>query len=143
MPIHYQIELVRELIRTKARGSVTSGEVAAHFRELQRDPQFQTRLNVLLDLSECTSLPDRSQLEEIAGQLEDLGGRGRFHRCAIVANRTALYGMTRMFEVLAEAQFVATHVFQAEAEAEAWLREGKPSAEHLNEDRPGSPQHST
>jgi len=133
MPISYQIELARELIRTKGTGSVTSEEVADHLRQLQTDPQFQRPLNVLLDLTACTSLPDRNQLDEVANQLKSLGGRDRFQRCAILVSRTALYGMTRMFEVLAEEQFAATHIFQTEREAEAWLSEGKLSAVELNE----------
>ena len=43
-----------------------------------------------------------------------------------------MYGMTRMFEVLAEEQFAATYAFQTLPEAEAWLREGKLPAPELN-----------
>jgi hypothetical protein len=130
MPISYQIELARGLIRTHAVGPATLEEVAEHLRQLEVDPQFQKPLDVLLDLTACTSLPDRYQLEGIANQLKSLGGRDRFRRCAIVAHRAAMYGMSRMFEVLAEEQFVATHAFQTVPEAEVWLTEGKlPAAE--------------
>jgi hypothetical protein len=128
MPISYQIELPRELVRTKATGSVTWGEVADHLRQLKADPQFRAPLNVLLDLTACTSLPDRDQLEGVANQLKNLGGRERFQRCAIAASRSALYGMLRMFEVLAQEQFVATHTFHTVPEAELWLSEVKRSA---------------
>lgn len=132
MPISYQIELPRRLIRTQGTGSVTSEEVTQHLRQLELDPQFQKALDVLLDLTACTSLPGRNQLEEIAKQLASLGGRDRFRRCAIVAHRAAMYGMTRMFEVLAEEQFAATYTFQTLPEAEAWLKEGKLPAPELN-----------
>lgn len=132
MPIRYQIELPRNLVRTQGTGSMTLAEVAEHLRELEADPQFQKPLDVLLDLTACTSLPDRQQLEGIAQQLKNLGGRERFRRCAIVALRAAMYGMTRMFEVLAEEQFVATHAFQTVRDAEVWLSEGRLPAPELN-----------
>ena len=73
MPIRYQIELPRRLIRTQGTGSVTSEEVTQHLRQLEVDPQFQKPLDVLLDLTACTSLPNRNQLEEVAKQLASLG----------------------------------------------------------------------
>jgi hypothetical protein len=128
MSINYQIELSRELIRTKATGPVTWEQVADHLRQLEADPEFRRSLNVLLDLTACTSLPDRDQLEGVANQLHNLGGRDRFQRCAIVASRSALYGMLRMFEVLAQEQFVETHTFHTVPEAELWLNEAKLAA---------------
>ena len=132
MPITYQIDLPRGLIRTQARDSVTLDEVTGHLRALEVDPLFQRPMDVLLDLTACTSLPNRNQLAGVAHQLSRLGGRERFVRCAIVAARTAMYGMTRMFEVLAEEQFAATHTFQTRREAEVWLSEGKAAASGPN-----------
>jgi hypothetical protein len=133
MPISYQIDLPRELIRTQARGSVTPDEVAEHLRELEADPLFQKPLDVLLDLRACASLPDRNQLARVADQLRRLGGPQRFLRCAIVTGRTAMYGMTRMFEVLAEEQFASTHTFRTRREAELWLIQGRARARGQNE----------
>jgi hypothetical protein len=132
MPITYQIDLPRDLIRSEATDSVTPDEVAGHLRALGVDPLFQKPMDVLLDLTACTSLPNRNQLAGVAYQLSRLGGRERFVRCAIVAARTAMFGMTRMFEVLAEEQFAATHTFQTRGEAEVWLSEGKAAARRRN-----------
>jgi hypothetical protein len=137
MPITYQVDLPRDLIRTQARGSVTPDEVAGHLRALELDPLFHKPMDVLLDLTACSSLPDRGQLAGVAHQLSRLGGRERFVRCAIVAERTAMYGMTRMFEVLAEEQFAATQTFRTRREAEVWLSEGRAAARGRHPVAPG------
>ncbi|HYB13308.1 MAG TPA: hypothetical protein VEG67_07545 [Myxococcota bacterium] len=139
MTITYEIELARELLRTKGTGGLTWDEVEAHLHELAADPRFQRPLDVILDLGECTSLPERNQLEGIANQLKELGGRSRFRRLAVVANRAALYGMMRVFGVVAEEQFRALNIFNTVLEAEAWLRGKPPTAPPSNRD-PDSPK---
>jgi hypothetical protein len=143
MPITYQIDLSRDLIRTRARGSVTLEEVTEHLCALELDPLFRKPLDVLLDLTPCTSLPDRNQLVGVAHQLKGLGGREQFLRCAIATSRTAMFGMTRMFEVMAQDQFVATHAFRTIRDAEAWLTEGRapalrPDTNHFSTGRAAS-----
>jgi hypothetical protein len=109
------------VIRTLGIGDVTAGEVASHLDELDGRLDPGVRFDVLLDLGGCTSLPTSEQLRAIAAQLGRLGGRHRFGRCAIVAQRDALFGMTRMFEVFAQEQFAETRAFRAADEAERWL----------------------
>lgn len=74
-----------------------------------------------LDLSETTSLPAGFQIAAVADQLQKIHESVRFNACAIVAQRDALYGMLRMFEVMAEPYFRAIRVFRVSAEAETWL----------------------
>src|SRR5208283_1821193 len=130
MPISYQIDGGRRLIRTRVTGCITWREVTDHFRQLEADPQFRVPLDVLLDLTDCTSFRERRQLEGLALHLKnvnELGGRTSFRHCAIVAHQSALFGMARMFAVLAEDQFVATSVFRTAAEGEAWLLQAPPA----------------
>jgi hypothetical protein len=49
-----------------------------------------------------------------------------------------MYGMTRMFEVLAQEQFVATHASRTVREAEAWLAEERRAAFGRSEDPPSA-----
>jgi hypothetical protein len=121
MPVTYKINSAKRLIRTTCTGKVNPEEVANHFRELERDPNRPDRLNVLLDLSEVTSLPETPDLRMVRHQLEKLTRSVQFQACAIVACDDALFGMMRMFEVFAREHFVVTHVFRLMAEAEAWL----------------------
>ena len=123
MPITFSIDLRASLIRTIGYGNVTPAEVNAHFDQLSQVWPRGRRLDVLLDLSGCTSLPEIRQLSDVVSRIQMLGGRKRFGHCAIVATRELLYGLLRVFELLAERRFVAVRVFRNERAAMAWLRE--------------------
>ena len=103
---------------------MTPAEVDDHFTELSKVwPRGAKQLDVLLDLSGCTSLPEILQLRAVVSRIQMFGGRKRFGVCAIVATRELLYGLLRVFELLASHRFVAVRVFRNEAAAMVWLRE--------------------
>ncbi len=121
MPVTYHIDKTRGLIYTDCVGNVTPDEVFEHFRVLERDPECPARLDVLLDLNACTSVPDRHQLRGVSGQIGRIRDKVRFEDCAIVAGSDVLFGMSRMFEVFASAWFREVRVCRARDEAESWL----------------------
>jgi hypothetical protein len=121
MPVHYTIDSNQNRIRTTCDGYVTFPEVAQHFQELRRDPQFHDGLDVLLDLSGCTSLPSAEQLRDVVGLIDTRKLPLRFGACAIVATDDALFGMTRIFEVYARDVFTETEIFRMAEEGERWL----------------------
>jgi hypothetical protein len=123
MPVTYQIDKPNAVIRTKCTGSVTLDEVLRHFHELTQDPDCPDQVDVLLDLSEQTSVPQRDQLRAVASRIGSIRGRVQFEACAIVACTDALFGMIRMFQVFTEEFFRETAVFRTVADAEAWLAE--------------------
>jgi hypothetical protein len=123
MPVTYQIDAASGIIRTRCVGAVTLEEVIAHFRDLIRDPDCPRRLDVLLDLTEETSLPESEEIRIVAYEISRLRERVEFGMCAVAACRDALYGMLRMFQVFTEELFGETWVFRSLAEAEAWLAE--------------------
>jgi hypothetical protein len=122
MPVTYQLDPAKKLIRTRCIGDVNQEEVASHFQQLERDPNRPDRLNVLLDLSEATSLPETQDLRKVSFQIKGLLESVRFGACAIVAGNDALFGMMRMFAVFASEYFSDIQVFRAATEAEAWLK---------------------
>jgi hypothetical protein len=121
MPVIYEIDRDNRIIRTKCIGPVTIEEVIDHFRTLERDPNCPDYLDVLLDVSEETTIPTKEELEEVTRAIHKVRGRVRFGACAIVAFQDALFGMLRMWEVFAEQYFRETYVFRTKEEAEAWL----------------------
>jgi hypothetical protein len=120
VPVEYKIDPRRRLIRTVCTGDVNPKEVSDHFRELANDPTRPDRLNVLLDLTEVSSIPDTDQVRAVSYELNKRSNL-KFNACAIVARTDVLFGMMRMFEVFAEGSFVTTRVFHTTADAEAWL----------------------
>jgi hypothetical protein len=121
MPVIYSISSADRLIRTACIRPVSFSEVIEHFRTLQQDPACSGSLDVLLDVSAADLLPESAQLGAIKTELSALRVKVQFGRCAIVASRDAMFGMMRMFEVLAAPSFVAIRVFRGSPEAEAWL----------------------
>jgi hypothetical protein len=121
MPVTYQVDRESVRIRTRCTGDVTFEEVLDHFRQLRGDASLPPRLDVLLDLAAMESLPESNQLRSIADEVDRLKPRLKWGACAIVANRDALYGMLRMFQVFAEKQFASSYVFREREEAERWL----------------------
>jgi len=129
VPITYQIDVPKNLIRTTAVGQLTLQEVLDHFRALQKDAGRPERPDVFLDLSEVESAPDARQLSIVVGEMKRIGAKLRFGACAILASRDALFGMMRMFEALAEEFFRETRTFREPTEAVAWLASRQSLAE--------------
>lgn len=127
MPVQYQIDKANRIIRTRCTGMVTIEEVLDHFRVLERDPECPDRVDVLLDLREETSIPERANLQKITDEIRRIRGRVQFGTCAIVACTDALFGMLRMFEVFAEQCFRKSCVFRTADEAEIWLASQHPT----------------
>jgi hypothetical protein len=122
MPVTYTIDPDRALVRTRCTGEVTLTEVLGHFAELARDPHRPDRLDVLLDLSELSSLPEPGQLRLVAHEIGTIEGEVRFRACAIVATQDVVFGLARMFEAFASTRFETTRVCRTLEEAEGWLR---------------------
>jgi len=122
MSVTFSIDTRASLIRTIGSGNVTLAEIDAHFSQLSR-VWPRRKLDVLLDLSECTALPEIPQLRAVVSRIQIFGGRKRFGVCAIVAPRGLLYGLMRVFELLADQRFVAVRVFRNQPSAMVWLRE--------------------
>jgi hypothetical protein len=122
VPVTYEIDSERRLVRTRCAGAVTFAEVLAHFDELERDPARPEQLDVILDLTGSATLPESDQLRAVAARVGEVR-LPRFERVAIVADRDSMFGMARMFEVFAEAHFGASRVFRQAEEAERWLAE--------------------
>ena len=121
MPVTYQIDRAKQLVRTRCAGAATLDEVLQYFSVLTQDPNCPEQLHVLLDLSEMTSLPASEQLRAVALEIGRIVPRVKFLNCAIIAPRDALFGMARMFEVFAEECFEATRVFRTREEGLRWL----------------------
>lgn len=130
MPITYKIDTARNVIRTEAFGRLRLPEIVDHFRILETDSKLPESADVFLDLSKVDSLPNTPQLSTVVGQLRRIRSKIRFNACAIVVSREALFGMMRIFEVLAQDYFRVTCTFRTTADAEAWFVSQQSLAEH-------------
>jgi len=121
MPIRYDIDEARGLIRTRCTGMMILPEVIDHFKELRADPRLPRRVNVLLDLTALVNAPERDQLRSVVVEVKDVGASLRWGVLAVVARTDLIFGMSRIFAVFVEDVFTNTGVFRQLAEAERWL----------------------
>src|SRR5262245_32031546 len=121
MPVTYEIDTASRIIPTTCSGQVTIEEVIDHFRELGRDPDCPAHLDVLLDLSGETTIPKPAYLREMVSEIRKLKDKVTFGNCAVAARTDALFGMLRVFAVIAEEYFREICVFRSIGEAETWL----------------------
>jgi hypothetical protein len=128
MSVTYTIDKPLGLIRTRCFGHVTLPEVIAHFRELEIDEECPTRLDVILDQSDTTSLPSNEQLRAVTEKIGRLRDSVRFGACATVVRTDAWFGTAQVFEVLAARSFSATKIFREVADAETWLENQRSTA---------------
>jgi len=129
MPVTFTIDVKERIIRTSCVGYVTLQEVIDHFRVLEQDPDCPDYLDVILDLTETTSVPRSYQIAAVPHEIKRIQSKVRFGVCAMVADRDVIFGMLRMFEGMAQPYFRETRVFRGTPEAEAWLMSQRHSAE--------------
>lgn len=127
MPVDYEIDPGKRLIRTRCRGVVTFDEVLAHFQALSRDGQLPGSPDVLLDLTELSTHPDRDQVRSVALEVGRLLPEVEWGRCVIVARDDLTFGIGRMFGMLSEPYFSDVLVVRSHDEAEKWLASGPPT----------------
>jgi hypothetical protein len=121
MPITYEIDRARGLLRTRCVGATSLDEVLEHFKELRADPDVPARAHILLDMTAQVSAPERDQLRAVVAEMKSLGTDLRWGALAIVAKTDLLFGMSRILGVFVEDSFSHVGVFRQTAEAERWL----------------------
>lgn len=121
MPISYEIDRQGRLIVTRCVGETELQDVMRHFEELVNLPDLPPSLDVLLDLSEMTTIPDSSQLHAAASAAAKAREQVRFGHCAIVISSEPGRGLALVWVTFAQRSFHATEVFRTFEEARAWL----------------------
>ena len=106
----------------RASGHVTFDEIQAAFQQLSSDPRMCCGVGVIVDGREVDGVPSTTELRVIAGDLRALFDLG-LCAVAIVADRTFVYGVARMFAAFAEALGENVHAFRCPVEARAWLED--------------------
>ena len=122
MPVLYEIDVNRRLVRTTCAGSVTFDQVMAHFAALERDPRRTGEMDVVLDIRTITTTPETSQLRQVAERISPEQSTLKYGRLAIVAFTPEAIGVGRLFAQFNQGRFAATNVVGTLEEAERWLR---------------------
>jgi len=118
MPAEYDIDPTRGLVRTRAWGELTDGDVLEYYRRLSVEPAFRPTYSQLCDLRAVT------RIATTPATLRDLARSKIFapssHR-AFVTRPEADFGLARMFQAFCEQEGTTIGVFLQLEEAEAWI----------------------
>jgi hypothetical protein len=103
-----------------ATGAVNYAEAVDIIDAVLADARFADAKALVTDAREITEVPATTELRHLANQLKTVHERGlRLH--VIVTKGGFVYGIARMFSVLAEMRGIKVHVAQSMEEAQKWL----------------------
>ena len=122
MPVFYEIDVNRRLVRTTCAGLVTFDQVMAHFAALERDPRRTGAMDVVLDIRTITTTPETSQLRQVAERISPERSALKYGRLVIVAFTPEAIGIGRLFAQFARDRFVSATVVATFDEAERSLQ---------------------
>jgi len=119
VPIRYSLDRVHRRLVTHADGVVTFHEINAHLDMEQRNRDLE--LPELFDARGATTDLTADQVRHLVGRATDMLRVADLGATAIVTTNAALYGMARMYALLASHAGVPAEVFGEVAAASRWL----------------------
>ena len=120
MPVSIEVDATCRRIEVCARGAVSFHEAADAIAYRQRHDRLSHAMCV--DCRELASAPTSDEVRALADQGRRLFHPDGFGPTVIVAADDLLYGMLRMYQLLAD-QGPSLHIARSRADAEAWLAE--------------------
>ena len=117
-----KIDKDKKLAQIRARGRVNVLELKDIFLETVEHEDWQSGFNMLCDYSNIenfdVSTKDIDDITEWQFSIDKLIGDGR---CAVIASKDSVYGMSRMWEILSSERSQQICVFRQMNDAINWL----------------------
>jgi hypothetical protein len=116
------IDKEQRLARVTAKGKVNVLELRDIYVELIRHRDWEPGFNILCDYREIedfnVSTKDIDEINEWQTSIDVLIGNGK---CAVVASKDSVFGMSRMWEMISAERSQSICVFRELEDAETWL----------------------
>ena len=121
MPIRYSIDRINRRLVTRADGLLTFRDINAHLdvEESNRDLEYSE----LFDARDATTNVTLEEVRLLARRAAEMLRLVDLGATAIITTNDVLYGMARMYSVLAESEGVAADVFSDVETATEWLEQ--------------------
>ena len=120
MPIILEVDREQPLVTTTVRGQVTYEEIQSHLSE--EEHLRATGYPELIDAMGASTTLTTDEVRALVNRTHDMLRQGRFGPTAIASDNNVIYGMARMYQILAERDGISIAVFRSLPEAERWLR---------------------
>ena len=122
MPISLELDVAQRTVHIRVWGRVSRPDVLEALHAMLEDVRFEPGFAQLCDLREVGELEitgaDLRSIADVALGVADRLGAGRL---ALVSDRPAVFGMSRMYEVFSEELPVSVRAFRDYEEAVRWL----------------------
>jgi hypothetical protein len=129
MPGSYTIDPARSLVLTRGWDLVMEREILAHVRALIADPRFARNFHQLIDARDAKSVHfTASTIRELV-RLNPFGAGAR--RAMVVTN-DVVFGMARMYQIMADESPDELQIFRHMDDALQWLWIADAKAELLS-----------
>ena len=119
MPIILEVDREQPLVTTTARGHVTYEEIQSHLSE--EEHLRATGYPELIDAMDASTTLTTDEVRALVNRTHDMLRKGLFGPTAIASDNNVVYGMARMYQILAERDGISIAVFRSLPEAERWL----------------------
>jgi hypothetical protein len=120
MPATYRLDTEQRLVLLTLVGVVTGVELDAVRAQIREDPAFDPSFSVLADASALNPAALSGQMVRARAAAPPPGRM----RVAIVAPADAVFGIARMYQMMAEGNGNPVGVFRTNEEAMGWLTSG-------------------
>ena len=117
MPFSFHVDERTGVFHIQAIGEVNDAELMDLSGRLQRQVPFIDGYPIFCDCSAVTAVLISSSLIESLAR----AARSRTNFVAVVAPRTVVFGLARMYQILSDPEDARVRVFAAGADALAWL----------------------
>ena len=121
MAVAYRVIEALNAVVVTCTGTVTDDEFLAHRSELDADPRARPGYLLLVDLRPAEAIEISAAAFRQDADADVSSPQRRGARVAIVAPKTAAFGLARMFEILHDEGPQEVMVFRTMPEAEEWL----------------------
>ena len=123
MAVQTTIDAAAGIVTHKVTGDLLVEDVQQAFAERTGHSDFRPGMSILWDLSEANaSRMTSSDIRRIAGQNKArLKKAGVPYKAAFLAPRDIEFGLSRMYEMFADASLVENRVFRNLEDARRWL----------------------
>lgn len=123
MNISFHIDTELNTVFTKASGPISINDLIQNATNIQNHPLFRKNMNSLVDLTKAQPAGniDFSKVNKFRSFIESVQDIRGECKWAIVAPEDLVFGLSRMYAIMADDLSIRTRIFRSEKEAQGWL----------------------
>ncbi len=120
MSLQFEIDVASHLVNVTGVSETSVGEIREAVEAMVEDPRFDREMQVLGDFREMRWIPSTQEVKDLAKFIGTIQ-KNHHPRTALVVSNELLYGVARIFSLLAKTKGYRARPFKDLSTARAWL----------------------